>query len=78
VTFYRTTQAEAENMPGLALTARLEGIPLYVHADLLDYFEVRPLILAARGPRLALERDAALAAFEAGLKRTIESGHHGQ
>ena len=65
-------------MPGLALAASLEGIPLYVHETLLDYFAERPLVLAARGPRLAIEHDKALTDLESELKRAIESDRHGK
>jgi hypothetical protein len=77
VTFFRTTQREAEDIPGLRQVDSLEGIPLYVHETLLEYFARRPLVLTARGPRLAIEKDEALVEFEAVLRRDLESGHHG-
>jgi hypothetical protein len=77
VTFFRTTQREADDMPGLIQAALLEGIPLYVHETLLDYFARRRLVLTTRGPRLAIEKDEALVEFEAVLRRDLESGPHG-
>ena len=71
VTFFRTTENEASASPGLALTARLEGVPLYVHESLAEHFAARPLILTTRGPRLALEKDEALARLEAALLRGL-------
>ena len=60
----------------MALATRLAGIPLYIHTSLLDHFEAHPLILATRGPRIAIEKDAALEQLEAELLRELIVGHN--
>ena len=72
MTFFRTTEQEARTTPGVALADRLEGIPLYLHESLAGHFATHPLILTVRGPRLALEKDEALAELEVALLRELE------
>ncbi|MBI3764282.1 MAG: hypothetical protein HY260_20770 [Chloroflexi bacterium] len=76
MTFFRTTEREAETTPGLTLATRLEGIPLYIHGSLVEHFAAHPLILTARGPRIAIEKGEALAELEARLIRDLVIGHH--
>ena len=76
MTFFRTTESEAATMPEITLATRLEGIPLYIHKSLARHFEGHPLILTSRGPRIAIEKDEALAELEAALLRDLVIGHH--
>ncbi len=71
MTFYRTTENEARTAPGLALAGQLAGVPLYLHESLAGHFATHPLILTVRGPRLAIEKDRALAELEAELLRGL-------
>ena len=76
MTFFRTTESEAVTMAGIKLATLLEGIPLYIHESLAKHFEGHPLILTSRGPRIAIEKDEALAELEAALLRDLVIGHH--
>ena len=76
MTFFRTTESEAVTLPDIKLATMLEGIPLYIHKSLAGHFEGHPLILASRGPRIAIEKDEALAELEAALLRDLVIGHH--
>lgn len=63
-------------MPGMILATALAGIPLYIHEALAGHFEVHPLILTSRGPRIAIEKDDALAELEARLLRDLAKDRH--
>lgn len=71
MTFFRTVEHEAQERADLELTIVLEGIPLYIHKSLVAHFVTHPLILATRGPRLSIEKDAALAELERALLRNL-------
>lgn len=71
MTFFRTVEHEAQERADLELTTVLEGIPLYVHESLVAHFVTYPLILTTRGPRLSIEKDAALAELESTLLRKL-------
>ena len=76
MTFFRTTESEATTTLNIKLAIMLEGIPLYIHTSLVGHFDDHPLILASRGPRIAIEKDDALAELEAVLLRDLVIGHH--
>ncbi len=76
MTFFRMTETEAQKRPATKLVTDLAGVPLYMHESLMEYFTVHPLVLSARGPRIAIERDAALVELEARLLRDLVIGHH--
>ena len=76
MTFFRTTEIEAVTTAGIKLATMLEGIPLYIHESLMEHFVAHPLILASRGPRIAIEKDETLAELETALLRDLVIGHH--
>ncbi|HZQ06582.1 MAG TPA: hypothetical protein VFD70_08380 [Anaerolineae bacterium] len=76
MTFFRMTESEAQIIPGIQFQARLEGIPLYLHQTLKEFFMTHPLVLSSRGPRLVIERDEALVLFEAELRANLKLDDH--
>lgn len=72
MTFFRTVEREAQERADLQLALNLEGVSLYIHESLVDYFATHSLVLNTRGPRLTIEKDQALLKFERVLLDKLE------
>lgn len=74
MSFYRMTVREAESGTDLRQLVEIDGVPVYVHADLYPYFDTHPLVLTTRGLRLAIGKDDALIKLEQELLARMDAG----